>query len=91
MVFACAVDTPQRREQCGRARATLEGLASIRDMVLRAHSDVLVLVHVVFATRNRLRLIPQAVDGWLHDELRSLASRKQADLLAVGNADDHVH
>jgi putative transposase len=57
----------------------------------RAHSDVLVLIHVVFATRHRARCLPRALDGWLHDELRLQASRKGADVIAVGNADDHVH
>ncbi|MGZ5966601.1 MAG: transposase, partial [Polyangiales bacterium] len=41
------------------------------DEMLSAHSDALVLVHVVFGTRK--------------------ASTRRAQLLCVGNADDHVH
>jgi REP element-mobilizing transposase RayT len=55
------------------------------------HSDVLLLVHVVFATLGRRRLLRPEADDWLHAELREQARRLGADALGVGNADDHVH
>jgi REP-associated tyrosine transposase len=63
---------------------------STADMI-RAHSDVLLLVHVVFATVDRRRLLPPSMDAWLHAELREQARRCEVHLLGVGNADDHVH
>jgi REP element-mobilizing transposase RayT len=48
-------------------------------------------VHVVFATRNRRKCIPRDADDWLHQRLREEASARRAQLLCVGNADDHVH
>jgi putative transposase len=62
---------------------------SISDM-LRAHSDVLLLVHVVFATRDRRPLLRPHIDDWLHDQLRR-AAPDAVDLLGLGNAADHVH
>ena len=59
--------------------------------MIRAHSDVLLLVHVVFATRHRQPRLPQTLDRWLHDELRQQAVRNGAEVLGVGNANDHVH
>jgi len=63
---------------------------STADMI-RAHSDVLLLVHVVFATVDRRRLLPSSMDAWLHAELREQARRCQVRLFGLGNADDHVH
>ena len=78
-----------RRAQTG-AHATAPSPASTADMI-RAHSDVLLLVHVVFATVDRRRLLPPSMDAWLHAELREQARRAGVELLGVGNADDHVH
>lgn len=59
--------------------------------MIRAHSDVLLLVHAVFATVDRRRLLPPSMDAWLHAKLREQARRAGIELLGVGNADDHVH
>jgi putative transposase len=59
--------------------------------MLLAHSDVLVIVHIVFATVNRKRLLWPADDEWWRGAIRAEAMRSGAEVLAVGNADDHVH
>jgi len=59
--------------------------------MFRAHSDVLVLVHVVFAVRDRRQLLRRDRDRALHEYVRGLALDKRAEVLAIGNAADHVH
>lgn len=59
--------------------------------MLGAHSDTLLLTHVIWATSNRTRTLMPAFDGWFA-ELAAAACREMAcDLVAVGNARDHVH
>jgi putative transposase len=50
-----------------------------------------VLVHVVWAVHDREPTLAQSRDPLLHDRLRAEAPKLRSMLLAVGNADDHVH
>ncbi|MEW5851439.1 MAG: transposase, partial [Myxococcota bacterium] len=50
-----------------------------------------VLVHAVWATKRRARLLLPTMDAWLAQGLSALARRELCEVLAVGNADDHVH
>jgi putative transposase len=59
--------------------------------MLGAHSDTLVLVHVVFATADRKPWLTREFDGWFADAARAACARMGCELLAVGNASDHAH
>jgi len=59
--------------------------------MMRAHSDVLLLVHVVWSTIDRRPILSASDDAWLAGGVRSACARLIADCIAVGNADDHVH
>lgn len=50
-----------------------------------------VLVHVVWAVYDREPTFMQSRDALLHDLLRAEAAKLRSTLVAVGNADDHVH
>ena len=50
-----------------------------------------ILVHVVWATRSRRRLICRADDERLASLLRQTAADLGCKLIAIGNAADHVH
>lgn len=50
-----------------------------------------IVVHIVWATFQRRPLIPTGVDAWLAHYVRKKAQELDAELLAVGNASDHVH
>jgi REP element-mobilizing transposase RayT len=56
-----------------------------------AHSVSLLLVHVVWATRRRERVIKAIHDDALERQLRKIAIGMDATLHACGVADDHVH
>ena len=59
---------------------------------LRAsHSTGVLVVHLVWATRQRAHRLDPSMDGWLAALLERKARRADARLLAAGNADDHVH
>jgi hypothetical protein len=58
--------------------------------MLYAHSDVLLLVHIVFSTLNRMRRFGVSDDAWLREVLGAEACRHRAEVLAIGNSDDHV-
>jgi putative transposase len=48
-------------------------------------------VHLVWATRDRERLLDPAIDGWLAQFLAGRASDLGCTVLATGIASDHVH
>jgi len=50
-----------------------------------------VLVHVVWAVHEREPALARSRDPRLHDLLRAQAAKQRSTLVAVGNADDHVH
>jgi REP element-mobilizing transposase RayT len=50
-----------------------------------------VLVHVVWAVYDRAPTLMQSRDALLHDLLRAEAAKLRSTIVAVGNADDHVH
>src|SRR5579859_3021661 len=56
-----------------------------------AHSDVVLLVHVIWATRWRRRLLTVNDDDWIAAAVSAACARSSSELVAVGNADDHVH
>jgi REP element-mobilizing transposase RayT len=55
------------------------------------HSDALLLVHVVWSTHARRSDLHSTHDGWLHDVITTATAAVDARVIAVGNADDHVH
>jgi len=59
--------------------------------MLGAHSDTLVLVHVIWATLWRTATLAPQLDGWLAEMLRQKCSDLGCELLSVGNSRDHVH
>jgi putative transposase len=59
--------------------------------MMHAHSDVLLVVHVVFSTRSREPVLKRSMDEWLHGSMRTLTYRGGGELVGVGNFDDHVH
>ena len=50
-----------------------------------------IVVHIVWATHRRLPVIPEYMDSWLHALLQRKAEDLGCELLAAGNAADHVH
>ena len=59
--------------------------------MLGAHSDTLTLLHVVWATSNRHRMLVHDFDDWFADFAEAVARRMKCELLAVGNSCEHVH
>jgi putative transposase len=59
--------------------------------MIRAHSDALILMHIVFSTVNRRRLIRPDRDAFLASLFHEAATAVRTDLLGVGIANDHVH
>ena len=59
--------------------------------MLGAHSDTLLLAHVIWATCNRRRTLDRDFDVWFSDFVADASRRIDCDHLAVGNASDHVH
>jgi putative transposase len=49
------------------------------------------MAHLVWATKNRGRLLHPSVDQELANFFRRKAAQLACTLLAAGNADDHVH
>jgi REP element-mobilizing transposase RayT len=56
-----------------------------------AHSVSLLLVHMVWSTREREPRLAPNTDAWLAAELERIARGIGCHLVAVGNAADHVH
>lgn len=50
-----------------------------------------VVIHTVWSTRHRLPTLRRAADSWLHEQLRHEADKLGSEVVAVGNANDHVH
>lgn len=55
----------------------------------RSHIDL--VVHLVWATKHRQPLLHEGIDEDLANFFRGQAAKVACALLAVGNADDHVH
>jgi REP element-mobilizing transposase RayT len=55
----------------------------------RSHTNL--VVHLVWSTRHRVRVLREDGDHWLADLLTRKAERLGCSLLAVGVAPDHVH
>jgi putative transposase len=58
---------------------------------LGAHSVTSLFVHVVWATRHRSAALAPSLDAWLAALLERKARAIDCELLAAGNAADHVH
>ena len=56
-----------------------------------AHSSTLLFVHLVWATRERHPLLEPSVDAWLAALLEHKVLALDGELIAAGNAADHVH
>lgn len=50
-----------------------------------------VLVHLVFSTKHRARLIDEAVEADLHAYLAGIAKRLDCSPHKIGGVEDHVH
>jgi len=59
--------------------------------MLGAHTDTLLLTHVIWATSGRAPLLVPRVDDWLAEFLAEQCRVLGCELLAVGNSKDHVH
>lgn len=59
--------------------------------MLGAHSDTLVLAHVIWATSNRRTALASDFDGWFSEFAANASRRMGCELLAAGNSSDHVH
>ena len=59
--------------------------------MLGAHSDTLVLVHVIWATADRAATLGRDMDAWLGGFMAEACREIRCDLLAEGNSTDHVH
>jgi putative transposase len=55
------------------------------------HSNVLVLTHVVWATKRRCRMLAAEHDGFLLTLLRGAVPEDRGWLRAFGASNDHVH
>jgi len=62
-----------------------------RVRLVQRHSHIFLLVHVVWATRDRLPMLQPTMDGWLGDVLRRKAYEAGCRLVAFGSGNDHVH
>ena len=58
---------------------------------MSSHSPTQLFVHLVWTTKYRLPTIARDDDARLHDLLRDAAASASAELIAAGNAVDHVH
>ena len=56
-----------------------------------AHATTVLVVHMIWSTRNRMPWLHLRFDGWLAALLERKARALDCQLLAVGNANDHVH
>ncbi|MBI2389460.1 MAG: hypothetical protein HYV09_07670 [Deltaproteobacteria bacterium] len=59
--------------------------------MLGAHSDTLLLVHLIWWTSEDQPVFGPADDVWLADGIAAKARALSCDLLAVGAWVDHVH
>ena len=58
---------------------------------LQHHARALLIVHIVWTTQKRAPLLDTNMDAWLHGKLVRKARELDCQILAFGNADDHVH
>jgi putative transposase len=56
-----------------------------------AHATTVLVVHVVWSTRNRVPWLEPSFDAWLAALLERKARALDCRLVAAGNAADHVH
>jgi REP element-mobilizing transposase RayT len=56
-----------------------------------AHATTVLVVHVIWSTRNRAPWLDPSLDAWLAALLERKARALDCLLIAAGNADDHVH
>jgi putative transposase len=58
---------------------------------LRPHSVTNLFVHLIWSTRHRSPWLEPRLDAWLAAFLERKARAIDSEILAAGNADDHVH
>ena len=56
-----------------------------------AQSLCKMLVHIVFSTKNRERLIDTAIEPKLHAYMAGILEQMDSPAVLIGGADDHVH
>lgn len=56
-----------------------------------AHATTVLVVHLIWSTRNRAPWLDPRLDVWLAALLERKARALDCLLIAAGNADDHVH
>jgi len=49
------------------------------------------LIHITFSTKNRIALIPEAIEPDLYAYIGGICRRMESPLLAMGGVADHVH
>ena len=53
--------------------------------------DVELLYHVTWATKNRLPLIPQTIEQKLYLHMKTLAHKRDIEIIAAGGIHNHIH
>ncbi|MCB9853401.1 MAG: IS200/IS605 family transposase [Phycisphaerales bacterium] len=56
-----------------------------------AHTFSQLLIHVVFATKDRVPLIDLAMEGRLHEYIGGIIRNEKGVLCAAGSMHDHIH
>ena len=56
-----------------------------------AHSYTNILIHYIFSTKNRERIITEKFQERLHPYLGGIARENNMRALAIGGVEDHVH
>lgn len=56
-----------------------------------AHATTVLVVHLIWSTRQRVPWLDHRIDAWLAALLERKARALDCQLLAAGNAADHVH
>lgn len=56
-----------------------------------AHSCVENFLHVIFATKNRLELIPSKLEGDLYAYIGGIAKNRNSTTLKINGTEDHLH
>ena len=50
-----------------------------------------ILIHLIFSTKNRERLITEAIEKELHPYMAKIFHELKSPTLTIGGTDDHVH
>jgi putative transposase len=56
-----------------------------------SHSCVEIYLHLIFATKGRLPLIPSVIEERLYNYMRGIARKREVPFLRVNGMPDHIH